>query len=272
MGRVKVLAAAAGLLLILKAPALAQYSPENPPAVASSDQDEDQGLNDTAESQALADTDWWWQNEGLTVGYLPGWYGSGSCRSWSQPTWTGRAATQWWNAAGTNSWFPAGQPLPDPYGLGGCGNGNRWRNALLLTNQRLVTKKKHHPKTNSTPNRQAQTSAASARRQLKPAADVPDDDWTRVDDVRVQPVATTRREHDQAGDTAKLERSALDRRRPSEQRGPQRVRAEQMQGMEHRRIAHSGISGFHATMHLTAHGAAHPAAHVASRSGGRGHS
>jgi hypothetical protein len=93
MGRLKVLAVTAGFFLILKVPAFAQYTAPTPSALASSDNDQsnvsvdsnqpqtsvadDQSQSSAANDQGegLADTDWWWENEGLTVGYLG--YGAG---------------------------------------------------------------------------------------------------------------------------------------------------------------------------------------------------
>lgn len=275
MGRLEILAAAAGLLLILKAPAFAQYpaapkeAAETPSAAASNAQDE---------GQALTDSDWWGQDDGWSVGYLPGWYGAGLCQSWSQLSWTGRPSTQWWNAAVTNSWFPAGQPLPYPYGSGWCGNnyGNGYRGRHLWVNQSLVSAKKHHPKHNNTPNRRMQASAENGHRKSKPAADVPPavdvphDDWTRVEDVHVQPVAATRREPNRMAGALETRRpparQALDRRRPPEQRAPQRACVERMRGLERRQVARARVF---AAPHISV---GRSVAHAAARAGGRGHS
>jgi len=276
MDRLEILAAAAGLLLILKAPVFAQYpaAPEEaaqtPSAATSSTQDEGRGSTD--ESQTLTDTDWWGQNDGWSVGYLPGWYGAGLCRSSSQLSWTGRPSTQWWNAAVTNSWFPSGQPLPYPYGSGWCGNsyGNGYRGRHLWVNQSLVSAKKHHPKHNKTPNKRMQASAENAHRKSEPAADVPDDDWTRVEDVHIRPVAATRREPNRMAGALETRRpaarQALDRRHPPEQRASQRVRVERMRGLERRQVAQARVF---AAPHISV---ARPVAHIAVRTGGRGHS
>jgi hypothetical protein len=88
MGRLKVLAVTAGFFLILKVPAFAQYTAPAPSALASSDNDQsnvsvdsdqpqtsvvdDQSQSSAANDQGegLADTDWWWENEGLTSATL----------------------------------------------------------------------------------------------------------------------------------------------------------------------------------------------------------
>src|SRR5579862_5945499 len=120
----KALIVAAGFVLILKPPAFAQSSvdPYDTGPAASSTQDEGQtsqtSLN-TYDNQALTETDWWAENDGLTFGYLPGGYGFGLATCGAGSTARGSA---WWSATGTSAWFPAGQQLPYPYGSGWCGN------------------------------------------------------------------------------------------------------------------------------------------------------
>ena len=146
----KALIVAAGFVLILKPPAFAQSSadPYDTWAAASSAQDEGQASQtslNTDDNQALTETDWWAENDGLTFGYLPGGFGFGlaTCGAGSRSTGRGSA---WWNAAGTSAWFPAGQQLPYPYGSGWCGNnayGNLSGYAPWI-NQVIASPGRHH--------------------------------------------------------------------------------------------------------------------------------
>lgn len=289
MGRVEILAAAAGLLLILKAPALAQYpigpgeTAETSSASASAAHDEgqtsaakdeaqasrdyeDQTSSDTGESQALADTDWWLQNDGLTVGYLAGWYGAGSCGSWSQPNRAWQPYTMWWSGGGMSPWFPAGSLGRFSNQSGWCnhyGYGNRSPYGLWVNRIPIPAKKPHHTwnrKSGNKSNNEMRATGEQAPRELKPNDGGPDDDWTRVEDhiehPHTQQIAALQRRHDQA--IRGLQRGP----RPQ---NPQRAHAERMQGLERRHLAQArGFGGMHSS--------ARPAAHIAARSGGRGHS
>ena len=192
MSRLKTLVGVAGFLLILNAPAFAQTAAEPeetaqaPSDAAPNAQDESQVA--TQDSQAaLTDSDWWGRYDDWSVGYVPGSYGLGSCRSWSQST--GRGAVQWWNAAGTNSWFPTGEQLPYPYGSGWCGN-NSYANRspyALWANQVVISTKKHrrawnHKSNGGTNNQIAKAGSTKAPREIDRDGSGPDDDWTRVQD------------------------------------------------------------------------------------------
>src|SRR5579863_7419542 len=148
MGKLKILAAAAGFLLILKTPARAQKPqyPEDisPPPVAA-DQYQGQTPADNGQAQMLGDTDWWLENEGLTFGYLPGGFGYGGFGMGSCGGLSGGRGTAWWNAGGTNAWFPAGQQLPYPYGSGWCGsNYSPYGNyGYALTANQLIVPNRH---------------------------------------------------------------------------------------------------------------------------------
>ena len=293
MSRLKTLASAAAVILMLKAPAFAQ-----PPVQTSSDTasaqtasdaqdqslvDPDQSPTNPDQSQASSDTPWWsldndWWGEPFEDSnvYQVGWLPTGPCGFGSNQGWAGALSPQLGNADRTSLWFPpAGSTFQYPLGSGWCrsnyGYGNRW-NYILWVNRLPIRTNGHHSTWNRVKsNTETQAAARDGHGELQPMADAPDDDWTRVDDVRFEPGAATRREFGQAGGMLKSQRPMPDLRRPPGQRGPRRVRAAKMQGMEHRRVARRGISGFHGTVHLTAHVGAHPAAHVAARSGGRGH-
>ena len=202
----KALIVAAGFVLILKPPAFAQSSadPYDTWAAASSAQDEGQtsqtSLN-TDDNQALTETDWWAENDGLTFGYLPGGYGFGLATCGAGSRSTGRGSV-WWNAAGTSAWFPAGQQLPYPYGSGWCGNnayGNLsgyapWINQVIASpgrHRHLVGKRR----TGGETNRQtlSQAAASKAPWAMDSKREGPDDDWTRVEDhVESPPVQQPR--------------------------------------------------------------------------------
>jgi hypothetical protein len=278
MRRLSTLAGAAGFLLLLKVPAFAQ-SPvltTSPPSSGNHD-----------ESQTLGDTAWWSQDDGSWGDdyevYQLGWSPAGSCRSWSQPSWTGRIAPQWWSAGGTGVWFPGGSTFQYPFSSGWCrtnyGYANR-RPYVLWMNRVLIPEKKHHLKRNNQSNNRsnAQTRATaenghaeSGHRELKAdnwvPREGPDDDWTRVEDHLEDPRAP-QRQYDQgihALPRGQLSRhQALDRGHLAQQQRPKRVQAEKMRGLERPYIAQGrGLE------HL--HSAGGPATHMAARSGGRGH-
>jgi hypothetical protein len=284
MGRLEVLAVTAGVFLILTAPAFAQYPGEpeqtteaSSTAAASSVQDEGQSSAD--QSVALTESDWWGEDDGLSFGYLPGGFGFGlgSCGSWSQPT--GGGSVQWWNAGGTNAWFPAGQQLPYPYGSGWCGNnGYRNRSGFALWVNRIIlpTRNHHHTSShksatnsNSGPLATAGQAPRELNRQLNPESDAdragPDDDWTRVDDhiEYSHPQQTAALAHQQVQGTHRLQHG-------SRSQNPERAHAEQMRALQRGHLAQARGFG---TMHVAPPPAAHFAARsVAVRSGGRGHS
>ncbi len=138
--------------------------------------------------QDLTDSDWWWENDALTFGYLPGFYGGafyGGCGPSVPPSWTGPAPTQWWNAPSTNAWFPAGKPLPFPYGSGyGCGGYNHGvPSSVVFANRRGPARKNmHHQQSNA----RARPSIRAARAASQPSPELADAEWTRVADVRDQ--------------------------------------------------------------------------------------
>jgi len=276
MGRLEVLAVTAGFLLILKAPALAQYTAAAPPVLASDDNDQSEVSVDNNQSQTsvaheqnqtsaandqnegLADTDWWWQNDGLTVGYLG--YG-GACGGWSQANRAWQPYTVWWTGGNINPWSPAGSLGRFSNQSGWCNNygyGNRSPYALWVNRILLPTNKHHHTwnhKSNSNSINETRAMAEQAPREG------PDDDWTRVEDHIEYP-------HPQQ--TAALARQYHQGIRglphgPRSQ-NPQRARVERMQGLERRHVVQARVL---APPHI---GVARPAAHIAARSGGRGHS
>ena len=289
MGTLKILAAAAGFLLILKVPAFAQ-NPAEPQETAqassgSASSAQDEGQSSTDARLDLTESDWWGENDGLSFGYLPGGYGLGlgSCGSWSAGT--GRGAVQWWNAPSTNAWFPTGQQLPYPYGSGWCGNngyGNRSPYALWV-NRIIIPTNKHHGAWKHTPGNEtnnqtkAQTQAAVAKepRELDAVRDTPDDDWTRVDDhveyPHTQQTAALQRQNDQgryAAPRGRLtDQQARERQHMAQQQNLQRARAEKMQALGRRRAAQTRAF---APMRMS--GSRPAPAHIAARSGGHGHS
>jgi hypothetical protein len=292
MPKFRILAAAAGFLLVLNMPARAQNPqyPEDisPPPVAAdqaADQNEGQALAGNGQAQMLGDTDWWLENEGLTFGYLPGGFGyggfgMGSCGGLSRPG--GRGAA-WWNAPGTNAWFPAGQQLPYPYGSGWCGSNYGYAPFVLTANQLVVVTGghrhawKHRPGVNNhkTNNQMiASASVTKAPHASASAAAGPDDDWIRVEDhiedhvesPHVGKTAFAAGSHNQG---MRQVASAGGAGRP-QPHSPQGARAASARRLEHQRPAQS-----RAMAHplFAAHpGAVHVAGHVAVRSGGRGHS
>jgi hypothetical protein len=288
MSRLKTLAIVAGFLLIVKTPAFAQ-APAESSAVAPNAQDESQTEADIYENQALTESDWWAENEGLEFGYLPGGYGLGlgSCGSRSQPG----QNSAWWNAAGTNVWFPAGQQLPYPYGTGWCGNngfGNRSGYALCVyqivipTNRHRRPTWKHNPGIKKNNLTQAQTTArtqvaiAKVPRELDRHGGGPDDDWTRVQD------STQVRDHIDSPHiqpTAALEQGWRERGTRLPQYGgraklsrPQQAHEPRMQGLARAHLTSSRVfaPAHMGGMHISG---VRPGAHIAARSGGgRGHS
>jgi len=272
----KALIVAAGFVLILKPPAFAQSSadPYDTWAAASSAQDEGQtsqtSLN-TYDNQALTETDWWAENDGLTFGYLPGGYGFGLATCGSGSRSTGRGSV-WWNAAGTSAWFPAGQQLPYPYGSGWCGNnayGNLsgyapWINQVIASpgrHRHLVGKRR----TGGETNRQtlSQAAASKAPWAMDSKREGPDDDWTRVEDhverPPVQRAAALPRERNQGIRLQPHERPA----------GPSRL--QQTPAARTQSFAHAHLMQVRISWPRRISGP-RSAAHIAARSGGHGHS
>lgn len=278
MGRLETLAAVAGFLLILKPAVFAQtpMQPEEATAAevaASTAPDEVQASSDA--SQALTEGDWRTQDDGLSFGYLPGGYGfgSGSCGSWSQPM--GGGAVQWWNAGGTNPWFPTGEQLPFPYGSGWCGN-NGYRNRSahgLRVNRVLIPAKrncehrwKHRLRKKAT--NQTRTAAAQAARQLNADRDGPDDDWTRVENSTQVQRHTEHPHLQQAAATQRRYHQAIRAPQHGRQIEPSKLRLAHTVGtrsLESHRLARGGVQ-IH--MHMSSN---RPATHVAARGGGHGH-
>ena len=272
----KALIVAAGFVLILRPPAFAQGSadPYDTGAAASSAQDEGQtsqtSLN-TYDTEALTETDWWAENDGLTFGYLPGGYGFGLATCGAGLRSTGRGST-WWSAAGTSAWFPAGQQLPYPYGSGWCGN-NAYGNlsgyapginqviASPGSHRRLAGKRRTGGRTNRQTLSQAAGSKAPWATDSKPEG--PDDDWTRVEDhlerPPVQRTATLPRERNQGIGPRPHEGLA----------GPSRLRQARVAGM--RRFPHAHLLQVRTPGPRRISGP-RPEAHIAARPGGHGHS
>jgi hypothetical protein len=271
----KALIVAAGFVLILKPPAFAQSSadPYDTGPAASSTQDEgqtSQTSRNTYDNQALTETDWWAENDGLTFGYLHGGYGFGlaTCGAGSRSTGRGSA---WWSAAGTSVWFLAGQQLPYPYGSGWCGNnayGNLWGNAPAL-NQIIVSPGIHRHlvgkrRMRGEINRQAllQAAGSKAPRLTNPKPEGPDDDWTRVEDhferAPVQRAAALPRERNQGI-------------RPQPNlAGPSRLPQARAAGM--RGFPHAHLVKVRTSAPRRISGARGPKPHIAARPGGHGHS
>jgi hypothetical protein len=291
MGRLKVLAVTAGFFLILKVPTFAQYTAPAPSVLVSSDNDQsnvsvdsnqlqtsvadDQSQSSAANDQGegLADTDWWWENEGLTVGYLG--YGAGSCGAASQANRAWQPYTVWWTGDNVDPWFPARSLARFSNQSGWCnsyGYRNRSQYTLWLNRILLPTKKHHHlsnRKSNSNSNSEMRATAEQVPRELNRESNTdsagPDDDWTRVEDHI---------EYSHPRQTAALARPlAQGTRGPqhgARSRNPRRAYAEIMRAAQRRNLAHARGFG---TMHI----AARPAAHISARSvavgsGGRGHS
>jgi len=278
MGKFRILAAAAGFLLVLKTPVRAQ-DPENisPPPVAA-DQEQDQAAADNGQAQMLGDTSWWLENDGLTFGYLPGGYGyggfgMGSCGGLSRPGGHGAA---WWDAGGTNAWFPAGQQLRYPYGSGWCGSnyGPYGNYGYALTVNQLIVPNRHHHGWKHNPGLNANSGATNNQRiasaaKTPRASDAdggPDDNWVRVED-RVESL--------QAGETAPAAGSRNPTARPLAGTGrPRAQNAEGVHGAQMRLPEHRGPAQPRtlAHPHFAVHPAAHAAAHITHLAVGRSHS
>ena len=276
MGRLKVLAVTAGFFLILKVSAFAQYTApapsvlDQPQTSVVDDQSQSSAANDQGEG--LTDTDWWWENEGVTVGYLG--YGAGSCGAASQANRARQPYTVWWTGGNVDPWFPAGSARSSNQS-GWCnsyGYRNRSQYTLWLNRILLPTKKHHHlsnHKSNSNSNSETRATAEQVPRELNRESNTdsagPDDDWTCVEDHI---------EYSHPRQTAALVRQlAQGTRGPqhgARSQNPRRAHAETMRAAQRRNLAHARGFG---TMHIAARPAAHIAARsVAVRSGGRGHS
>ena len=280
MNILKALIVAAGFVLILKPPAFAQSSadPYDTGPAASSAQDEGQtsptSLN-TYDNQALTDTDWWAENDGLTFGYLPGGYGFGLATCGAGSLATGRGSA-WWNATGTSVWFPAGQQLPYPYGSGWCGNnayGNPSGYAPVI-NQVIVSPGRHRHlvgkrRTGGETSRRTLSHAAAAKAPwaMDSKREGPDDDWTRVEDhverrPRVERAVALPPERAQ-GIRLQPNLAGPSRLRQARAARISRARTQSLARVQLMRVRISGprhISG------------PRPAARIAARSGGRGRS
>jgi hypothetical protein len=292
MGRLEVLAVTAGFFLLMSTPAFAQHRPPEPSALASSDGDEngvsvanDQTPTSAEDEQSqtsvsndqiegLTDTNWWWENDGLTVGYLG--YGAGSCGAGFQSNRIWQPYTVWWTGDNVNSWSPAGSVGRFSNHFGGCGNygyGNRTRYILWVNRIPAPTKNHHHTRmhsSDSNSNSGAPATFQQASRELNRASGVdragPGDDWTRVDDriVYSHPQQTAELAHQHAQGI----RGGLQHGQRAQSTA--RARAERIQARQRVHIALA--RGFGAI-----HVAARPAARVttrsvAIRSGVHGHS
>ena len=279
MGKLKILAAVAGFLLVLKMPLRAQNPEDISPQPLAADQEQGEATADNGQARMLGDTNWWLESDGLTFGYLAGGYGYGfgmrSCGGLSQP---GGHGTAWWNAGGTNAWFPAGQQLPYPYGSGWCGSnhGPYGDYGYALTANRLIVPNRHHHAWKQKPDVNANNRGTNNQR-IASAAKTPhasysdggpDDNWVRVEDHVESP---------HSGETATAAGSRNLTTRSVASAGTGRPRAQhlhvthaaQVRGPEHRALAQPGTL---AHPHVAVHPAAHAAAHVAVRAGGRGRS
>jgi hypothetical protein len=278
MGKFRILAAAAGFLLVLKMPVRAQ-NPEDvspPPVAADQAQDQGQAAADNGGAQMLGDTNWWLENDGLTFGYLAGGYGygygMGSCGGSSR---AGGHGAAWWNAGGTNAWLPAGQQLPYPYGSGWCGsNYSPYGNYgyALTANQLIVPNRHRHawkhnlgfnPKASGTKNQTLASATKTPR--ASNSNEGPDDDWVRVED-HVEP--------SHGAEAAAAAGSRPRTAQPIAGDGTGRPQTQgahtaHMRGPTHRGPAQPGTV---AHPHIAAHPAAHVATHVVVRAGGRTHS
>lgn len=215
-------------------------------------------------SHDLSDTDWWSENDGAWIGYIPGWYGAGFCQSGFQPRWTGSVQQCWPSDGGLGVWFPSrSAQFSNPSGWCNYGYGYRGLRAHLRVNHSLAAATKHHSTHNAAPSPKTPASAANAHRASKAPTEVPDDDWTRVEDIQLQPVAATQRGHNQIAGNLKrgrpFARPALDRRHPPKPRAPRQVRADRTQVLAPRRVAQARVS---APPHVSM---TRPAPHVAAR-------
>jgi hypothetical protein len=213
----------------------------------------------------LSDTDWWWQNDGLTVGYLG--YGMGSCGAWSQASRAWQPYTVWWTGDSINPWSPAGPPGRVSNQSGWCNNygrGNRFRYALWV-NRILLPTTKHrrtwNRKSTGNSNGGIRATAEQVPRELNADRAGPDDDWTRVADhiEYTHPRQTAALAHQRAREIRGLLRGARSQ-------NPQRAHVEKMRGLERRDVVQTKVF---APPHISV---ARPTAHIAARSGGRGHS
>jgi hypothetical protein len=264
MGKLKILAAAAGFLLFLKLPVYAQAPEDISPRAVAADQEQGQA---PGQDQLMGDANWWLENDGLTFGYLPYGYGYGfglgGCGASPQ---AGSHGTAWWNAGGTNAWFPTGQQLPYPYGSGWCGNNYGYAPYGLNANQLVVVTNGHHHGPKHKPG--GGTNKQIARLTNTPhtsEADEggPDDDWIRVEDHVESPHSG------EAGSGADSRNQAIRQvagggaGRP-QRRNPQGARLPQIRSPEHRphaqprATAHAHIAPHLAAAHAAAHLAVHP--------------
>jgi hypothetical protein len=290
MRKLEVLAIAAGFFLLANTPALAQYTAPASSALAASDNDQsdvsvvndqtqtlaadDQSQSSAANEQGggLTDTDWWWEDEGLTVGYLG--YGVGSCGAGFQSSRAWQPYTVWWTGNNVNPWSSGESLARFSNQSGWCNNyGYGNRTPYVLTVNRIVPSTRNHHRTRNhksvnsnsgTPTTARQTSGELIRksnRELEYDREGADDNWTRVEDhieyPRPQQTAALARQYHQGI-----------RGLPHGPRSqnPQRARVERMQGLERRHVMQARVL---APPHI---GVARPAAHIAARSGGRGHS
>jgi hypothetical protein len=266
MVRSKVLAAAAGLLLLLSVPALAEDPAASPEPVESVDNSNSPAVaaEPASEAQVDTDTDWWWDDDGVTVGYLPGIYGFGPCGPRFQFGAYGRWGSPWWSGAGTDGWFPAGQPVPSLYGSRWCGNNIGFRSGWNLWAIRVFAPLRLHRRGHRTTSRElalASTSRTKLNSMSEAAADVPDDNWTRVDEEHVTPTALPKRQGVQS-----LRAGAAARINTPPHRPQQQVTSHSARILRSARIAGPSLSG---RVHLAA---TSPAPHGMVRSGGRGRS
>ncbi len=220
--------------------------------------------------QDLTDSDWWWENDALTFGYLPGFYGGafyGGCGGSMPPSWTGPVSTQWWNAPSTNAWFPAGKPLPLPYGPGGYACGaytHAAQSAVVYANEHAPARKNKHREQSKT---RARHSIQAANAASQPEQESADGEWTRLADVRDQRGAADRQrdlvERTPSVRAARISGPAVPARGPSVHRPPAAAAI---------RVARSGGAARARTALAPRSLAAHPASvHVTAARVGSGH-
>jgi hypothetical protein len=262
MGRLKILAAAAGFFLMLKAPAFAQ-SPAQPRATSAA--------GDYDDSQSSGDTPWWqddnWWDQDYDD-YQTVWLTVASCRYWSQPSGTWQSDQRFWSDGSDGAWEdPAGSPWQYPYHSGWCrsnyGYANQSHYVLFWVNKNPLPTKKHQPKRHNDP----RAAAEKAHGESNPDGGGPDDEWTRVENNHAQQAAARQPQHDE-------EMQALPRRQPVAQHSVARQHLAQQQKLQRDAEKIQNLERRHFAQERAferSHGGARPADHIVARAGARSH-